>query len=61
MIIGILFILAGILIVLYPPLLSLIVALFLMFIGLSLILMHFYFRRASREFNNPFMNFFIRF
>ena len=61
MIFGILFILAGILIVMYPPLLSIIVAMFLISIGISLISMHFYFRKASREFDNPFMNFFIRY
>ena len=61
MILGLLFILAGILIVMYPPLLSLIVAVFLFSIGLSFISMHFYYRKASRDFNNPFFNFFIRF
>jgi len=60
-ILGLLFILAGILIVMYPPLLSLIVAVFLFSIGLSFISMHFYYRKASRDFNNPFFNFFIRF
>jgi len=60
-ILGFLFILAGILIVMYPPLLSLIVAVFLFSIGLSFISMHFYYRKASRDFNNPFFNFFIRF
>ncbi|MFH1655980.1 MAG: DUF3096 domain-containing protein [Candidatus Omnitrophota bacterium] len=61
MIFGLLFILAGFLIVMYPPLLSIIVAVFLISIGLSLISMHFYFKKASREFDNPFFNFFIRF
>ncbi len=61
MIFGILFILAGILIVMYPPLLSIIVAVFLISIGLSFISMHFYFRRTSQDFDNPFFNFFIRF
>ena len=61
MLFGVLFILAGVLIVAYPPLLSIIVAVFLISIGISLLSMHFYYKRASKECDNPFMNFFIRF
>jgi hypothetical protein len=61
MFIGILFILGGILIAIYPPLLSIIVAVFLISVGAILLSIHYYYRKASRDFDNPFMNFIIRF
>ena len=61
MIAGIFLIIAGILIAMYPPLLSIIFAGLLIFGGLMLILLHYHYRRVSRSFDNPFMDFFIRF
>jgi len=61
MFIGILFILAGILIAVYPPLLSIIVATFLITVGLIFLSMHYHFKKASRDFDNPFINFIMRF
>ena len=61
MLLGILFVLTGVLIAIYPMLLSIIVAVFLIFVGISLLVMHHHFRKASRDFDNPFMKFIIRF
>ena len=58
---GILFILAGILIIKYPVLLSFIVAIFLITVGISLISLHLHYKRLAKESDNPFFNFFIRF
>ena len=60
MILGIVFISAGILIALYPPLLSLIVALILIFVGIFFIHLGSYYRKASRKPQSPFINFFFR-
>ena len=60
MIAGIIFILAGLLIALYPPLLSLIVAFILVFAGVVFIYLSYYYRKVSRKFDSPFMNFFFR-
>lgn len=61
MVIGALFILAGILIAVNPPLLSLIVASVLIMIGLSFVSMSYHYKRMSKQFKDPFMDFFIRF
>jgi len=61
MLTGIFFIALGVLIVMYPALLSVIVAAFLILTGLSIFFASIYFRRASKRFANPYMNFFIRF
>ena len=61
MLAGIFFIVMGVLIIIYPALLSMIVAAFLIIMGLSIFLTSIYFKRVSRRFNNPYMNFFIRF
>ena len=61
MFVGILFILAGILIAIYPPLLSIIVAVFLMSVGAMFVSMHYYYKKISRDVDNPFVNFIIRF
>lgn len=61
MIVGILFIVVGILIAAYPALLSIIVAAFLIIIGITLASMSYHFKKAKREVDNPFMDFFIRF
>ena len=61
MITGIVFIIAGILLVLYPPLLSIIVALFLIFLGVMVISVARYNRRYQRHFDNPTIEFFFRY
>lgn len=60
MILGIIFVLAGISIAIYPPLLSLIVAFILIFAGAFFIAMGYYYKKISRRFEDPFMNFFFR-
>jgi drug/metabolite transporter (DMT)-like permease len=57
---GIILILAGILLVVFPPLLSIIVAALLIFAGATLISIARFERRQSRHFNNPTIEFFIR-
>lgn len=61
MIVGIFFIVAGILIALYPPLLSIIVASLLISIGVILTTISYRFKKMNRHFKDPFADFFIRF
>ena len=61
MIIGLIFILAGVLIALYPPLLSIIVASILIIIGVHILLISYYYKKIAKHFDNPFMDFFVRF
>lgn len=61
MILGIFLIIGGVLIAIYPPLLSIIVALFMIFLGILLCSISYYYKKISREFRDPFINFFIRF
>ena len=61
MILGIMLILSGILIAVYPPLLSLVVAVILILIGISLISMSYHYKKISKRIDNPFFNFFMRF
>jgi hypothetical protein len=61
MIIGIIFIVAGILIAIYPPLLSLIVASIIIFAGISFITISYHYKKLSKRFENPYVDFFIRF
>ncbi len=61
MLIGILFIAAGIVIALYPPLLSFIVAAVMIFIGISFVIISYHYRKMTREFSNPYLDFFMRF
>ena len=61
MAIGIIFIIVGILIAAYPQLLSIIVAAFLIMIGVILALMSYHYKKIKREADNPFVDFFIRF
>ncbi len=61
MIVGVFFIVAGILIALYPPLLSLVVATLLISIGIVLTLLSYRFKKMHRHFSDPFADFFIRF
>ena len=60
MVAGIILILAGIMIFIYPPLLSAIVGFILISIGLSVIGMARYYKRNARNFNDPFTRFFFR-
>jgi uncharacterized membrane protein HdeD (DUF308 family) len=61
MITGIVLILAGILLVLYPPLLSIIVAAFLVLAGVLAISVARYNRQHRRHFDNPTVEFFFRY
>ena len=61
MLTGILFIIAGILIAIYPPLLSIIVAAILIFIGITLLGISYHYKKISRRFENPYVDFFLRF
>ncbi|HDN86465.1 MAG: hypothetical protein DRP68_02440 [Candidatus Omnitrophota bacterium] len=60
MVLGIILILAGIVIAIYPPLLSLIVALILIFTGIIFIYLSFYYKKISKKFEDPFIDFFFR-
>ena len=61
MIAGIVLIIAGILLVVYPPLLSLIVAIFLMLAGITLLSIAYQERKLQRHYRNPVIEFFIRY
>ncbi|MBL7157433.1 MAG: DUF3096 domain-containing protein [Candidatus Omnitrophica bacterium] len=61
MIAGIIFIVAGILIAAYPQLLSIIVAAFLIMMGITLATMSYHFKKVKKDFDNPFMDFFTRY
>ena len=60
MLLGVIVLLSGILIAIYPPLLSLIVAAILVFIGISLIAISYHYKKASKHIDNPFVDFFMR-
>ena len=60
MVLGIMFIIAGILIALFPPLLSIIVAIMLIFIGLVFVTLSHRLKKAQRHFGDPFVDFFMR-
>lgn len=57
---GIVLILAGILIAVFPQLLSLIVAFVLIFAGGVLTYIGYYYKKNPRKFDDPFRNFFFR-
>lgn len=57
---GIIFIIAGVLLVLYPPLLSIIVATLLIFTGVSIIAIVRSERKLERHYRNPTVEFFFR-
>lgn len=61
MVAGVVLIIAGILLVVYPPLLSIIVAVFLIFAGVMAISIARYNRRNQRHFDNPTVEFFFRY
>lgn len=57
---GIFLIIAGILLVLYPPLLAIIVATVLIMAGASLVAVAWYERKLERHYGNPTVEFIIR-
>jgi uncharacterized membrane protein HdeD (DUF308 family) len=61
MIAGIVLILAGLLLVIYPPLLSLIVAVVLIMLGGALTAIAWQERKLQRHYRNPVVEFFIRY
>ncbi len=61
MAIGIFFVIVGILIAAYPQLLSMIVAAFIILIGITLLSISYHLKKANKETNNPFVDFFIRY
>ena len=61
MLAGIVLILAGILLVVYPPLLSLIVAIFLLLAGITVLSIAYQERKLKRHYRNPVIEFFIRY
>jgi Flp pilus assembly protein TadB len=60
MIFGVILIISGILIALYPPLLSLIVAALLVSAGILLVVMGYRYKRMARRFEDPFLDFFMK-
>ena len=60
MILGIILILSGILVAVYPQILSLIIAFVLVFTGIFFVYLGYYYKKVPRTFNDPFMNFFFR-
>ena len=61
MIAGIILIIAGVLLVVYPPLLSIIVASFLIFVGVMALSVAHFNRRHQRHFDNPTIEFFFKY
>ena len=61
MILGVILIGSGLLIAVYPPLLSFIVASILIFSGIFFVYLGRRYRKVSRRFEDPFMDFFFRF
>ena len=61
MIAGIVLIVAAVLLIVYPPLLSLVVAMFLMLAGITLVLIAYQERKLKRQYRNPVIEFFIRY
>lgn len=61
MIAGFVLIFAGILLIIYPPLLSLILAAFLIVAGITVALVSYQERKLNRHFRNPVVEFFVRY
>ena len=61
MAIGIIFIIFGILIAAYPQLLSMMVAAFIILIGITLASISYHMKKARKESGNPFVDFFTRY
>ncbi len=60
MLTGIVLIIAGLLIAIYPPLLSLIIAAFLIMFGLFITLAAYHHRKLARKFDNPTIDLILR-
>ena len=60
MVIGLMYILAGILLLLFPELLAFMVAFIFIFSGISMMYMSRYYRRTSHRFNDSYMDFMFR-
>ncbi|MFH1791965.1 MAG: hypothetical protein ABH885_08315 [Candidatus Omnitrophota bacterium] len=58
---GVLFIAAGVLIALFPPLLSMIVAFLLILVGGALCSISYRLKKGAKRFEDPFMDFFTKF
>ena len=61
MVAGIILIIAGILIAVFPQLLSIIVAVVLIFFGIFTFLVSYRYKKMEKHIGNPFLDFFIRF
>ncbi len=61
MILGIIFICAGVLIAVYPPFLSIIVASVLILIGIGITSFSYRLKKTQRRSEDPFLDFFFRF
>jgi len=61
MAVGIILAVMGILIAMFPQLLSIIVAAFLIMMGVTLASISYHFKKVKREADNPFVDFFIKF
>jgi len=61
MLAGIILIIAGVLLVIYPPLLSIIVAAFLIFAGIMVVSIARYNRKFQRHFDNPTVELFFKY
>lgn len=61
MILGFVFICAGVLIAVYPPLLSIIVASVLILIGIGITSFSYRLKKTQRRSDDPFLDFFFRF
>jgi Flp pilus assembly protein TadB len=60
MIFGILYIIAGILLVLFPQLLAFMVAFIFIVTGISMMYMSYYYKRTSHRFNDSYIDFMFR-
>lgn len=58
---GILLVIAGILIAIYPPLLSIIVASVLILFGVTITMVAYRVKKMQKRFDDPFVDFFFRF
>ncbi|MGD2278761.1 MAG: hypothetical protein PVH45_01545 [Candidatus Omnitrophota bacterium] len=60
MLAGIILVICGILIAIYPPLLSLVVALLLIFLGSLLFVASWRYKKMARKYEDPFIDFFMK-
>ncbi len=60
MLLGIILILCGLMIAVYPPLLSLIVAVLLIALGVITLMVGLNYKRAAKKFDDPFLDFFMK-